>query len=270
MRVKPLLVVASAFLAWATTAGPAGAQPASEPCAFPEGGEKVRLEALDRHGDLRLADGRILRLAGLMPRQDEAALARFAAGIGPWLGRDLLLAALGGSDRWGRLPARLQVEIDEDGRAGPQDLTALLLGKGAGLRLPEPGQPECNAFWQVSERRALSARAPARTGPAAAGSGILDGHDPAAMKAQAGRLVVVEGRIASVGERTRRTYLNFSRRRGAGASIVLSRQLWRELQGAGWTASTLPGKRMRVRGVVEGRDSLLIEPSSRAALEMID
>lgn len=51
---------------------------------------------------------------------------------------------------------------------------------------------------------------------------------------------------------------------------MLSRRLWREMQDAGWTASTLPGKRVRVRGVVEGRDSLLIEPDSRAALEMID
>ncbi|WP_186420234.1 hypothetical protein [Bosea sp. CS1GBMeth4] len=90
------------------------------------------------------------------------------------------------------------------------------------------------------------------------------------MRAQAGRIVVVEGRIAAVGERAQRTYLNFERRPGAGGSIVLSRVLWRELQRGGWTASALTGKRVRVRGVIEGRDGLLVEAEARSALEMID
>lgn len=99
---------------------------------------------------------------------------------------------------------------------------------------------------------------------------VIDGHDAAAMRAQAGRIVVVEGRVAAVGERAQRTYLNFERRRGTGGSIVLSRALWRELQRSGWTASSLTGKRVRIRGVVEGRDGLLIEAETRSALELID
>lgn len=99
---------------------------------------------------------------------------------------------------------------------------------------------------------------------------VIDGHDATAMKAQAGRIVVVEGRIAAVGERAQRTYLNFERRRGAGGSIVLSRALWRDLQRSGWTASALTGKRVRIHGVIEGRDGLLIEAQTRSALELID
>ena len=92
----------------------------------------------------------------------------------------------------------------------------------------------------------------------------------AAVKAQEGRYVMLEGRIASVGERSQRTYLNFSRRPKEAASIVLSRSLWRELKSAGWTASDLGGKRLRAYGVLSGRDGLLLEVASRTALELID
>lgn len=274
MRVKPLLAVGLAFLSVSAAAGREPVRPGAQECFAPVEGEAVRLSGLDAHGDLRLADGRIVRLAGLMPRQDEADRERFSVALAPFIGREMRFVALTAADRWRRLPGRLIVAMQDEpaSRDGTQDLAAMLLAAGAALRLPEPGQPACNEAWRLAERGATSGGATAGGAVAAtfAAASILDGHDPAAIKAQAGRIVVVEGTVASVGERSRRTYLNFSRRRGAGASIVLSRQLWRELRDAGWTASTLPGKRVRVRGVVEGRDSLLVEPSSRAALEMID
>lgn len=269
MRVKPLLAVGLVLLSVSRAAGQEPSRPGGEGCLAPSASEAVRLAGLDAHGDLLLADGRVLRLAGLMPRQDEADRARFAGAMAPFIGRGMRLVGLGGVDRWRRLPARLIVEAPDGSPAEMSDLAALLLALGAALRLPEPGQPDCNEAWRLAERQGRPSAAQ-RASATTAGAPVLDGHDPAAIKAQAGRIVVVEGRIASVGERSRRSYLNFSRRRGAGASIMLSRRLWREMQDAGWTASTLPGKRVRVRGVVEGRDSLLIEPDSRAALEMID
>lgn len=269
MRVKPSFAV---FLALA--AATAWAQPAAESCVMPENAESVRLAGLDQHGDIRLEDGRTVRLAGLAPRQSAAERERFAAQLKRWRGSQFRLAALSAADRWGRIPARLL----QAGTAGPPaDLTARLLAAGAALRLPEPGLAGCNALWRAAEPRPavpgpsqLVNSATASANFAAGALPVVDGHDPAAMRAQAGRIVVVEGRIAAVGERTLRTYLNFERRRGAGGSIVLSRPLWRELRRNGWTASSLTGKRVHVRGVVEGRDGLLIEIDSRAALEMID
>lgn len=271
MRVKPPFAVILAL-----AAAPAWAQPAAESCVMPEQAESVRLAGLDRHGDIRLEDGRTVRLAGLAPRQSEAEREHFAAQLERWRGSEFRLAALGAADRWGRIPARLQ----EAAAAGPPakvDLTAALLAAGAGLRLPEPGLAGCNALWRAAEPRPAAAGLSQLANSATASGNfvagalpVVDGHDPAAMRAHAGRIVVVEGRIAAVGERTQRIYLNFERRRGAGGSIVLSRPLWRELQRTGWTASSLTGKRVRVRGVVEGRDGLLVEIDSRAALEMID
>lgn len=272
MRVKPSFIVFAGLAAISVAARPA----ASEGCAVPEETRKVRLAGLDRHGDLVLADGAVLRLAGLAPRQGEMEREQFSATLQPWLGRDFELAMLGPTDRWGRAPARLLLAGSARDIA-ERDLSALLLAAGAALHLPEPGLGDCNALWRTAESGALARTVANRaesatpaTNLALAGIPVVDGHDPAAMKAQAGRIAVVEGRIAAVGERAQRTYLNFTRRRGAGGSVVLSRSLWRELQRVGWTASALTGKRVRVRGVIEGRDGLLIAIETRAALEMVD
>jgi hypothetical protein len=273
MRVKPSFIVLAGLAAIFAAPRPASA----EDCVAPAETREVRLTGLDRHGDLVLADSTLLRLAGLAPRQGETERERFSAMLQPWLGRDFELAVLGTADRWGRAPARLLLPDGPAGDIAGRDLSALLLAAGAALHLPEPGLGGCNALWRAAESGSLAKTAANRavsatpaTNLAFAGLPVIDGHDPAAMRAQAGRIAVVEGRIAAVGERAQRTYLNFTRRRGAGGSIVLSRSLWRELQRTGWTASALTGKRVRVRGVIEGRDGLLIAIESRAALEMVD
>lgn len=250
------------------------AQAADDVCATAANAELVHLAGLNRHGDPQLADGRIVRLAGLAPRQNDAERERFASLLARWHGQAFRLAPLGETDRWGRLPARLLAA--DEALAGQPDLSAALLAEGAALRLPEPGLAACNEIWRKAEPRPATAgksgvlSATAERKHDAVAPPVIDGHDAAAMRAQAGRIVVVEGRIAAVGERAQRTYLNFERRRGAGGSIVLSRALWRDLQRSGWTASSLTGKRVRVSGVVEGRDGLLIEAQTRSALELID
>ena len=249
---------------------------ADDACVTPDSTEQVGLAGLDRHGDPQLADGRSVRLAGLAPRQSDTERERFAAQLARWHGQAFRLAPIGAPDRWGRLPARLLAAEGNDTLAGQPDLSAAVLAAGAALRLPEPGLPACNELWRKAELRPVTAGRPgvlpatAERKRDAVALPVIDGHDAAAMRAQAGRIVVVEGRVAAVGERAQRTYLNFERRRGAGGSIVLSRALWRDLQRSGWTASALTGKRVRVSGVVEGREGLLIEAQTRSALELID
>jgi hypothetical protein len=253
MPVKPLLV---AFVALMPFGGGAAASEAC-PGLSPET-PVVRLAGLDAAGDPVLADGRALRLIGLAPRQDGAERARFASGIQRWAGQELKLVVLAGPDRWGRLPARLLAPGVVPGSA-PEDLAAALLRSGAASAMPEAAHPGCHDGLEAGQ-----------TVSAKAGGGAIDGHDIAALKAQEGRFILLEGRIASVGERSQRTYFNFSRRRGEAASIVLSRKLWRDLKDAGWTAAGLSGKRLRARGVLSGQDGLLLEVSSKLALELVD
>lgn len=256
MTVKPLLLALPLLIALPQALRAAG------PCRdAPAETVPARLSGFDAAGDPQLSDGRTLRLIGLAPRQDAAQDARFRAGLEPFLGRDLLLAAAGEKDRWGRWPARLFVEAEP---GGTRHEIALLLQKGgAALPLAETQAGSC-APGQVAVQTKVTS-APQLLPPAA-----VDGHDLAAVKGQEGRYVMLEGRIASVGERSQRTYLNFSRRPGEAASIVVSRKLWRELKDAGWTAAGVGGKRLRAYGVLSGRGGLLLEVSSRAALELID
>lgn len=256
MTVKPLLLALSILV----TSPPVAA--AAEPCRD-EAPEPipVRLSGLDAAGDPLLADGRTLRLVGLAPRQDAAGEARFRAGLEAFVGRDLLIALAGEKDRWGRWPARLFVAAAPAG--ADQDVAALLQASGAALPMPEGGTASC------APAKTVAAAKPA-VAPQVLTSAAIDGHDPAAVKQQEGRYVAIEGRVASVGERPQRTYLNFSRRPAEAASIVVPRKLWRELQDAGWTAAGLGGKRLRAYGVLGGRNGLLLEVTSRAALELID
>lgn len=252
MPVKPLLALALMLV----VARPAVAAACPQPVAP---AQTARLQGLDAAGDLRLADGRTLRLTGLAPRQDEAEEARFRAVLEPFFGNDVGLLITGAQDRWGRWPARVTLSPQPDD-AGGRDLATLLRQSGAAKPMPEAGSTGCAGN---PDRAAAGQARPATTD-------AVNGHDLAVLKRQEGRYVIVEGRIASVGERAQRTYLNFSRRPKEAAAIVLSRKLWRELQAAGWTAATLTGKRLRAHGVLGGRDGLLLDVTERAALELID
>jgi len=257
MRVKSLLAtVMIAVLPGAPVqAAPACAEPRAETTA-------ARLTGINAAGDPVLSDGRVLRLVGLAPRQDLDEAARFRAGLQPFLDRALDLAVLGEPDRWGRWPAKLFIPPEEAARE-PLELSTALQRSGAALPLPEPAAASCKGAPAPVQKAVTSALQPSQLV-------AVDGHDLAAVKAQEGRYVMLEGRVASVGERSQRTYLNLSRRPGEAASIVVSRALWRELKAAGWTAGSLGGKRLRAYGVMSGRDGLLLEATSRAALELID
>ena len=258
MRVKSLLAI---VIIGALPAAPAWA---ASGCAPDDAvAATVQLSGLDPAGDPLLDDGRRLRLVGLAPRQNTEETARFDAGLRGFLGRPLALVIVGEPDRWGRLPARLSVPPASPAETA-QDLAQWLLRQGAALPMPEAGLFPCETPQKASVQKTVTSAT--QVLPQAA----VDGHDLAAVKAQEGRYVMLEGRIASVGERSQRTYLNFSRRPKEAASIVLSRSLWRELKSAGWTASHLGGKRLRAYGVLSGRDGLLLEVSSRTALELID
>lgn len=252
--------------------GPVAAAPLCPAGGGGGGGESevVRLAGVDAAGDPVLADGRVLRLVGIAPRQDDEEDARFRVALEAWRGRALRLLVLGPPDRWSRLPARLLADAPaEGGGAAGEEVGAALVAAGAARRLAEPGSSPCPEP-QRSAGEPAALRAGQGRAAAAAPGDAVDGHDIAALKVQAGRILTLTGRIASVGERSQRTYLNLSRRRGEAASIVMSRRLWREMQQAGWTAARLDGRAVRAEGILSGRDGLLLEITAVSALNVID
>lgn len=246
--------------------GAAGPALAQDVCpGLSDQAESVELAGLDSHGDLALSDGRKVRLYGIAPRQNAEDAARFAQALQRWHGSVFRLVVLGKPDRWARLAVRLLYE-PPDPEAATVDLAASLLRAKAAWRLPEAGYPACEAVLRIAEGRTSSVAGH----PRPLEPGTIDGLDLAGLKARIGEIAVLEGRVVSVGERPQRTYLNFSRRRGEGASIGIARKLWREMQAAGWTAAALKDKRIRVRGVLGGQDGLAMDLSAQNALELID
>jgi hypothetical protein len=252
-----------------------GARPAlaGEAC-HPAGGftgPPVRIEASTPSGDIRLTDGRVVRLAYVMTGSGNADPARLATLIGAWRGRDLALRAWaeGRPDRWGRLVVDLaDLGSPQPGGAVIGHLGLALLRAGEGL--VEPGHPDfgCRAALAAAESEARTRR----TGiwSETARIAALKGADGAAVLTFEGRNAVIEGRIVSISERERTVYLNFARRWRDGATVTLSRRLWRDMISVGWNKEAAEGRFVRVRGIVENSNGAVLALSSGAAIEALD
>lgn len=221
----------------------------------------VQLKAQGAGGDLLLADGRLLRLAGLPPPANEAASERRAAALALWTGRDLrLLLASPEPDRWGRLVGDLALPD-----TGSNPILTLALDLTArGLALPDPARvlPGCREAFALAEKQAKTASVTT--------VGTIDPLDLDTAKAHAGQFAAFEGQLVSVGERQRVTYLNFAWHRTKGASVVVPARLWRDMQQRGWTAESLPRKRVRARGLIVFRDGPSLTLTSLSHFEVLD
>jgi len=80
----------------------------------------------------------------------------------------------------------------------------------------------------------------------------------------------VEGRVRSVGERERRTYLNFGRAWSEDFTVTIPKRSWTILAGDGVSASGLRGRPVRVRGVLEEWNGPALTLSAPDALEILD
>ncbi len=221
----------------------------------------VQLKAQATGGDLLLTDGRVLRLAGLPPPADEAASQRRQAALVLWTTRDLrLVLASPEPDRWGRLVGDLALP---DAGTG-QVLTLALDLTARGLALPDPARvlPGCREAFAQAEKQAK--------GVSVQNTVAIDPLDLETAKARAGQFAAFEGQLVSVGERQRVTYLNFAWHRSKGASVVVPTRLWRDMQQRGWTADSLPRKRVRARGMIVFRDGPSLTLTSLSHFEVLD
>jgi hypothetical protein len=210
-----------------------------------------RLRRVEAHGDLATDGGRLLKLADI--RLADAA----AAELAPHAGERVAVSLLGGGDRWGRLPAR--VVLARDGT----DLAQLLLQEGLAVVDVGEGDGLCRPALLAAE---VAARRDRRgVWP----SMLLRATDLGGLAARIGQFAVVEGRIVSVGERARRTYLNFGRDFSRDFTVSIARRDWASMRHAGLSAERLRGRGVRVRGIVEMRRGPSMEVTSAQAIELL-
>ena len=223
-----------------------------------------RIDSVSDHGEIKLASGRLIRLAGIRMPEDAAAPAQSLAWLRSHAGEPVEVAAVRSEpDRWGRLAAVVTVTGD----AGPIDLGRSLVA--AGLALVDAGEED-----GLCEPRLLATEERARAG----GLGLWreDRYKPVAasdferLTALTGRFALVEGRIRSVGERAQRTYLNFGADWSKALTITIPKRTWRRMLDAGLSAATLRGRRVRARGTIERWNGPTIALTAPELMEILD
>ena len=251
------------------------------------GGEAVRVAAVEARAELRLADGRLIRLVGLDPVQgtpetpdrDETARAALAAMLA---GRAVTLTPLASArDRWGRWPA-LVFAADGSG-AGMEGglmgggLAAAAIAAGLGRYLPEAPAHACRDALLRAEAVARAAKLGLWSDPYYA---LLDVVDERGFTERSGTRVVASGTVAAVEPGPFRTVLRFEPRdrdtwRGGGTREGTRRMLTatvparaRKMFEAGDVSAFL-GKTLRFRGLLDLRFGPQVELAGPDDVEIV-
>jgi endonuclease YncB( thermonuclease family) len=220
----------------------------AQDCTLPHV-ERGQVAGLAGGGDLRLADGRVVRLAGVAADfgdADHAEALRTALGE-LVLGRNVAIAsAAARPDRHGRLAGIIRVEDGEF-------LQGALVGLGLAVVRPEEGYLPCVAVLMEAEDAARKADLGLWA--------VLpdDARDPAAVRRRNGRFGVIEGRIFAAGSGRNSDYLNFGRVWREDVTVRIQRRDRARFVEAGLEPGSLGGRRILVRGVIFEAGGPIIE-----------
>ena len=203
---------------------------AAENCRLPRGERVVIVAAAP---DPVLADGRIVRLAGVLPKGAGAALPFGDAVFHP-LSRQ--------ADRWGRVSGFLV----PDGGDLASSFNAALLRQGLGLALPGEWPAGCFPLALEAEGAARQAKRGLWAGP----DPILQATDLDGLRAVEGRFVIVEGVIRSVRRGRSQVFLNFGTFGSDRLSVTVPTARLDAFSAAGRDVLGLGGAQVSLRGVV--------------------
>jgi len=223
-----------------------------------------RIAAVTERGEIRLASGQTIKLAGLRLPEDEPQAKAARALLASFADAPVEIGATASApDPWDRLPAIVTATTE----AGPVDLNRALVA--AGLAFVDAGEAD-----RLCESELLAAEGRARDW----GLGLwrLERYKPVAaddlerLKGLVGRFALIEGRVRSVGERQQRTYLNFGADWNTDLTITIPKRTWQTMRDRGVTAAHLRGRRVRARGMVEEWRGPAITIMAPEMLEILD
>lgn len=237
-------------------------------CAVPEGPASA-VVSVARTGEIVLADGRIMSLAGVdwpgvgrSVERDRAwrALERLARG------GEVRVASSAPPDRWGRRAASLHISAP-DGPPHPAWAQGVLASLGLVRAWPDAAMRAC---WTELLRLERSARE--------AGLGVwspLAGRVSRARLRKAGPApegsrIVFEGRVRSVREGRSVVFINFAGAPRASPFLSLNRRELPAWRAEGLDPATFSGKRLRVRGVIARSASMRMDVSGPLAVEVME
>lgn len=244
--------------------------PAPNPiCAFTSSDFATVTEVVD--GDtLRLADGRVVRLAGTeAPKAYNAPSGVHISAAGLAAHRALQRLSMGqrvkidadaqGTDRHGRILAEITLE---DGTW----LQEAMVSQGLVRVRPFATESQCLGRLRIREREAREAR---RGIWKETEFSILSAYDPSLVERK-GLYVIVEGRVISVGHGERVDFLNFGRKWRSDFTVLVASSAVRLLEETGRSTDTMVGKRVRVRGIIEESGGPAIRLNNPDEIEILD
>ena len=246
--------------------------PALADACRPEKLEAARDAVANERLELEFADGRVLRLAGvespLVRLAESAEMQAAAEDLALWTSTPIAVAILKDQpDRWGRREGR--AFIAEKGFAPDllPSLSEAIIDAGLARVDPATETRPCLDRLYAAEQRARSAR---RGLWADAAYAVLDAAKPNEIKAHAGAVVVIEGRVASVRAGRGVTFVNFGGNLGdRGAALTLGREAVRAMEREGLEPAALAGLIIRARGVLDLRSGARIEVAGPGAIEVL-
>ena len=239
-------------------------------------GEAATVAAVEPGLELRLGDGRLIRLPGIDPARatpDHPKLDEEArAGLAGWLvGRAVLLrAAAPAPDRWNRTVANVDAAtgpVAPSGAPGAPLLSVAeaLVDAGWARARPEPAAHPC--FPRLLAREG-EARAAGLGLWADAAYAVLRPDDRDGIARQTGGLALVEGTVRVRAERARFRLSFEGPRRGVDATVV--RHAAKAFARAGLDLEALGGARLRVRGFLDDRFGPRIDVTDPDQVERLD
>ena len=255
------LLCPCAALAALTLAGAALAE-----CGFPAG--RAQAVAVDERLDIELADGRIVRLAGLdaptsghgPPETAKAAHDLLASRL---VGREADLVLLSrGTDRWGRWIGDLRIVESYGGP--PRSAAAALIAAGYARVRPEFEARGCALERLAIEDGARRADLGVWGDPDYA---VIPASDSAELSRRDGQFVVVEGTVSRVGFGRSRLYLDLGGH--DGPTIVVARKLESAFARMGHPVGGLVGETIRARGALDDQFGPRIEIGDPAMIEIL-
>lgn len=252
-----LLILAFSALAW--PAGPEDpARAAGEACGLMASLPAVEV-VIGADGDLR-ATGAAYRLAGLewVGVPPDAPGIPAPAALAAWVarGQAQMLVLPGPSDRWGRQAVLL-------GRIGVPAVYHFV-AEGLAVVRPEEVPARCARALLAGEALARAER----RGLWAVPTPRADNDE--ALAAAVGRFAVMEGRISSHFEGPAGLILQFGAPGQRGLTVTVPKRSLRRFEASGMTGAAMEGRRVRVRGVVVGRDRPRLDVEVPEALERLD